>query len=272
MEFVTRRARGALAGFVDVLWFYDGPVQPHKMERLLPDGSMELVVNLADDEVRAYDCRDHTRYERLAGGVLVGPRSDFFVIDTAQQQTVFGIHFRPGGAFPFLRMPAGELHGQQISLGDAWGGFAVEFRERLLAAPTVEARFDLAEMALLRRLAKPLEFHPAVAFALREFQSAPHHTVADLCESTGLSSRHFIQLFRRQVGMPPKMYSRVRRFQSAIRRIAAAGEIDWADIALACGYFDQPHLIHDFRAIAGLSPGEYLALRTQHLNHVPIPD
>jgi hypothetical protein len=71
--------------------------------------------------------------------------------------------------------------------------------------------------------------------------------------------------------MTPKRFCRVRRFQAVLRRIPACA-IDWAEIALAGGYFDQPHLIHDFRAISGLSPVEYAALRTPHLNHVPIPE
>jgi AraC-like DNA-binding protein len=271
MAYRVRKARGVLAGFVDLLWFYEGPAQPHKMERLLPDGSMELVINLADDEVRVYDRRDQTQYERLSGGVPIGPHSDFFVIDTAEQQCVAGVHFHPGGAFPFLRLPAGELHGLHVSLSDVWGGFAGEVRERLMAVPSVEARFDMLESALLRQLARPLARHPAVGFALREFRGAAQGAVTVVRAETGLSERRFIELFRQQVGLPPKLYCRVRRFQSAIRRVAKeGGAIDWAGVALDCGYFDQAHLIHDFRAISGLSPGEYAGLRTQHLNHVPI--
>jgi AraC-like DNA-binding protein len=260
-----------LAGFVDLLWFYEGPARPHKMERLLPDGSVELVINLADDEVRVYDRLDQRRYERLPGAVLIGPHSDFFVIDTAEQQCVAGVHFRPGGAFPFLQLPAAELHGLHVSLGDVWGGFAAEIRERLIAAPSAETRFELLESALLHKLAGPPALHRAVAFALCELDAAPRRTIAEVRDQTGMSERCFIELFRRQVGLAPKLYSRVRRFQSAIRRIPMGCPVDWVDLALACGYFDQAHLIHDFRAISGISPGEYAALRTEHLNHVPIP-
>jgi transcriptional regulator GlxA family with amidase domain len=128
----------------------------------------------------------------------------------------------------------------------------------------------LLETALLRQLAKPLAWHPAVAYALREFRGADRSPVAAVREQTGLSERRFIELFRQQVGLAPKLYCRVRRFQSAIRRIPIGRAVDWADVALACGYFDQAHLIHDFRAISGLSPGEYADLRTEHLNHVPL--
>lgn len=236
----------------------------------MPDGSMELVINLADDEVRVYDRRDHTRFERLPGGVLIGPHSDFFVIDTAEQQRVAGVHFHPGGAYPFLPLPAGELHGLHVSLADVWGPLAGELRERLISAPSMDARFDVLESALLRRLAQARAGHPAVEFALRELHVSPRRKIADVRDRTGVSERRFIELFRRQVGLAPKLYSRVRRFQAALRRIPAGTGVNWADVALACGYADQAHLIHEFRSISGLSPGEYAGLRTQHLNHVPI--
>jgi AraC-like DNA-binding protein len=269
MEFRTRKPCASLAGFVDLLWYWDGPRRPHSYERLLPDGSMELVVNLYDDEIRSYDQRDFRTYQRLEPAVLVGPHSEYFVLDTTQQVRVLGVHFRPGGAFPFLRAPADELHGLHVSLADLWGGFARALRERLLSAPTVDAQFDLMEAALNARIARPLEHHRAVAFALREFQCGSQ-SVADVIEIAGISTRRFIELFKQQVGLAPKQYCRVQRFQRVIRGLPRGAAIDWADVALANGYFDQSHLINDFRAIAGMPPGEYAVRRTDHLNHVPM--
>lgn len=270
MRHLLRRPKGALQGFVDLLWFYEGHAHSHAMERLLPEGGMELVINLSEDEIRVYNPRDTSRFERLDGGVLVGAHSEFFVIDTSSQQSVMGVHFRPGGAFPFVALPADELHGLQVSLRDLWGGFACELRERLLAIDDPAARLDLLEAALLSRLARPLAHHPAVGFALRELHGAACRSVGDITQETGLSARRFIQLFRQQVGMAPKLFSRVRRFQHVIRHLPPAGAVDWADVAAGAGYFDQAHLIHDFRALSGISPGTYAALRTEHTNHVPL--
>jgi AraC-like DNA-binding protein len=253
-----------------VLWFYEGLPRPHAKERLLPDGSMELVINLREDETRIWDRRDLAQYERLDGAVLVGPHSEYFVIDTAEQQCVLGVHFRPGGGFPFLEMPADEIHGRQVSLSDLWGGFARELRERLLAVEGVKARFDLLESALLRQAQRRLGFHPAVHYAIREFGAPRQTTVAEVVEQTGLSARRFIEVFRTQVGMSPKQYSRVRRFQRVVQSLGMEPDVDWCGVALDAGYCDQSHLIHEFRAISGISPGVWAGLRTEHRNHVPI--
>src|SRR5450432_3158480 len=232
---------------------------------------MELVINLSEDEVRVYDRLDHRKFEKLRGATLVGPHSDFFVIDTAEQRNVMGVHFKPGGAFPFLPLPVDELHGLHISLEDVWGRWASELRERLLEATSLADRFRILEEALLARIWRPLERHRAVAFALGQWGGGPKtRTVGDVTEETGLSARRFIEVFRRQVGLTPKLFCRVRRFQEVVQRVPMGQRVDWADVALSCGYFDQAHFIHDFRAFSGLSPTSYAELKTGHTNHVPI--
>jgi AraC-like DNA-binding protein len=78
--------------------------------------------------------------------------------------------------------------------------------------------------------------------------------VAAVTDRIGLSSRRFIELFRRQVGLTPKVFCRVRRFQHVLRTIHREKDIEWAQIALECGYYDQPHFIHDFQSFSGLTP------------------
>jgi len=265
--------RPPLSHFVDVLLHYDGYQQPHDKERLLPDGSMELVINLREEKVRMYDRQNIGQCQTFPGSIVIGAQSEFFVIDTAEQAAVIGVHFKPGGAFPFFKLPAGELHNEYVALETLWGRDAKDLRERLLEAPTADAKFGVLEQYLWKRVAKPLERHPAVGFALREFQGAAGaRTVADVSGQIGFSARHFIQVFADEVGMTPKLFCRVQRFQETVRRIGMGQRVGWAGMALDCGYFDQAHFIHDFRAFSGLNPSAYAAQRTEHLNHVPILD
>ena len=66
------------------------------------------------------------------------------------------------------------------------------------------------------------------------------------------------------------MFDRVSRFQRVVQIAHGTDEIDWADLALDCGYYDQAHFIHEFQAFAGITPSVYLESRTEHLNHVPM--
>ncbi len=265
--------RPPLADFVETLWLYEGDPPLHTKERRLPTGTMELVINLRDNALHVSDWQRPDQFQRFRGSLLCGAYAECFVIDTASLASVIGVQFRPGGAFPFVRMPAGELHNTHVSLDTLWGTSASDLREQLLAAATPEARFRLLEQSLLAQVARPLAGHPAVACALQAFQQVPHlRTIADVSGQIGLSQRRFIDVFREAVGLTPKQFCRVRRFQHALRLIEQGQHVEWTALALTCGYYDQAHFIHDFQAFAGLTPTAYLARRSEHRNHVPLRD
>src|SRR5262249_20396973 len=261
-----------LSQFVELFWHYTGVPQPHNRERLLPDGSEELVINLRENHFRVYDSDHQDDFKNFHGVLVCGPHSNFFVIDTPSQAEVIGIHFKPGGAFPFFKFPVDELQNQHVGLDALWGARATELRERVLGAPTPKARLEVLEGFLLAQALRGLERHPAIGFALREFQKPEAPAVGAVADQIGLSSRRFIQLFSQEVGLAPKLFCRVRRFQQVLRLVHTGCDADWTDIALSCGYFDQAHFIHDFKEFSGINPTTYLAAKTDHLNHVPIHD
>jgi transcriptional regulator GlxA family with amidase domain len=90
-------------------------------------------------------------------------------------------------------------------------------------------------------------------------------------DETGYSHRRFVALFRGAVGLPPKLYCRILRFQAALHLLATPPPLPLAEVALAAGYSDQPHLNREFRELAGVSPGEYRAAAPTSLLHVPLP-
>ncbi|HKD73888.1 MAG TPA: DUF6597 domain-containing transcriptional factor, partial [Ktedonobacterales bacterium] len=238
-----------LADFIDMFWWYDDYSLPYGRERLLPTGTVELVINLKDETMRIYDRHDLTRYHRFRGPLICGPHARFFHIDAEQQSSIIGIHFKAGGAFPFFGVPIGELQDTHLALETLWGDAAHELRGRLCAAATPEAKFHILEQALLRRSSHALTRHPAITYALRVLRDHPQqHTIASVVDDIGLSARRFIQLFSAEVGLTPKLFHRVSRFQAALRHIKTGQRIEWADLAWQYGYWDQAHLIHDFQA------------------------
>jgi AraC-like DNA-binding protein len=268
MDYCTFRPALPLSAFVDLFWLRTGYAQPHPKERLLPDGTTELVINLAEDSFRVYEREQTDRYTLFPGYMVSGVHSKFTVIDTAQQAVVIGVHFRPGGAFPFFGFPAHELRDSRVPLDALWGTTAALLREQLLEAPTSQAKFQILEQVLLTQLTQPLARHPAVNFALGQLPVSQN--VAHIAEQVGLSTRRFGQLFNEQVGLTPKLFWRIRRFQQVVYCLKDGVAVDWSRLALDCGYFDQSHFIHDFQAFSGLNPTVYLNSQTPHLNHLPV--
>ena len=129
----------------------------------------------------------------------------------------------------------------------------------MAAAPTHAARFRVLEELLLGRLVRaPAAGHVAVRLAVRALDSARGPlSIRAVAERIGISQRRFVQLFRAEVGLAPKVFSRIRRFQDVLAATETAPEVDWSRVALDCGFYDQAHLVRDFRALAGLTPTAY---------------
>ena len=256
MPFAHRIVRESLSPYVETLWLSEGYTQSHRRERVLPTGRMDLVIPLDDANET---------------GQLSGAHSTAFVLDTSKPLSVIGVRFKPGGGAAFIGLPAGELQDQSVALDDLWCGGAPRLRDALFEATDPQAKLHALEQFLLARLTR--RQRSAVDYALAQFQHAPGATsVGQIVGRTGLSPRRFIAAFRDRVGLTPKLFVRLCRFRRLIDALQGQAEVDWADAAVAGGYFDQSHLIRDFHEFTGMRPAVYLRNRTGSLNHVRCPD
>ncbi len=263
MIYLSRVPAPPLDDFVDYLWtIRDAP--EHERERILPAGTLELVINLKDDTIRIYDSVHGEACTRFSGAVVSGAYAKSFVVDTREHASMIGVHFKPGGAFPFLGMPPSELASAHVDLGALWGNGAVELRERLCDLEDASAHFDVIERALLARLRCSVRRRGAVSFAL-DHLLRPGTAIREVAQRVGLSHRRLNEVFTAEVGMTPKLFARVQRFRRALVLAQRMKEPDWAALALACRYYDQSHLIRDFVTFAGLTPRDYLSRRSDQV-------
>jgi AraC-like DNA-binding protein len=274
MEYVGRLPSPPLDAFIERIWYCSDTPQ-HVREHVLPGGgALDLVVNLAENEIRTYDLADPESARAHSGTVILGTRTRGYLCDPRQRASVVGVHFRPGCAFPFLGISPSELVDAHAPLDELWGCDGRNLREQLLEADTPSERFRLLETALLRRLRRARPGHPAARAALAAFRAGGDSvSVADVATLVGLSRRRFIEVFETEVGLTPKLYTRLQRFHRVKQRIATlGGPPSWAAFAIDCGYFDQSHMIRDFVEFSGMSPTSYLrgeteATRFDHLVH-----
>jgi AraC-like DNA-binding protein len=257
-----------LSKFVENFWLVEGYEAQHKTESILPTGTLELAINFRQNELRFYDAERPEKRSRFSGAVVSGAHGRAFTPDTEEEAFVIGVHFKPGGAFPFLGHPAGDLADTHVDLETLWGPSARRLWERLSEARTSAERFRLLQEALLSRLCHGVEQHYAVSAALELFgknQVGP--TVREAAKYLGLSQRRFIQVFKAEVGMTPKLFSRIQRFQQTRTFIQQNPPPNWAFLASDFGYFDQSHLIREFLEFSGLSPTDYLNRHRTFLEH-----
>ena len=263
---MNRLPRPELAPFVTQLWASQSDGTPGARELVLPTGAMHLVLRL-DEPLRLYDEPSRGAPCRVVGHAIIGgARASSYVRDISRPSASVGAQLRPGAAELLLGVPAIELAEHHTRLDDVWGRFADELRAQLAEAPDPAARLARFEAALLARLPRVRGVHPAVAHALQRFRAGSE--VGAVVDEVGYSHRRFIALFEHAVGLTPKRYCRVQRLQRAIAQLPGH---PLGEVALNAGFSDQAHLNREFRALVGLSPGDYRARAPVAPLHVPLP-
>lgn len=232
----------------------------------MPSGRAHIMVNLAEDEFRTYEGAGSECVRRYRGAVLAGPHARATVIDTTEQNWLTAVEFRVGGAGRFFSTPMSEACDQVVSLQNLWGLEGTLIRERLLEASTRRAKFQVLEEMLLQCLAPKQD--PAISCAIAFLQRGV--PVAEVVCRLGLLPKTFVRRFSNQVGITPKRFARVRRLQRVLRSLRNSAEVDWCALAAEHGYYDQAHLVHEFRELADITPSGYKPQSSQRNNHVPI--
>ncbi len=278
MEYHRQAPAPDLAQLVDYYWYFHGLDAGHSREHVIPDGTVELIIDLRDEPRRLYDREARARHRTFRASWVSGPQSGHIVIDVRAGASMIGAHFRPGGAGPILGLPAEAITDNVVELADLWSGGSAsqELRERLLGARGPAAKFKILEEFLRRRLGRALaaRWNPhRVAAAVHRLASARGAgSISGLAGTLGISHKHFIDEFRRAVGLTPKRFAQICRFHGVLTTIRARRAIEWADVAVQCGYYDQAHFIRDFHTYAGLNPTEFLARTVDDPKFIPVED
>jgi AraC-like DNA-binding protein len=245
----------ALCGLVELLWETQGTTT-EPQDRHYPNGTFELLVNLMGNRYRLIEPHGAANF---ATTWLVGQQLGPIVTTQPDRHHVLGIRLRPAGAYALLAAPLRVVTGLVVELEDLVGAAVGELVERCRDAPSVAARFTVATRWLAARLASRPAVDPAIAWAAAEIEAHEGSVaIAELRRETGLSKARLSARFREQIGLTPKHYARVVRFRHALERLER-GEAPLADVALAAGYYDQPHFNAELRALTGLTPREVAA-------------
>jgi hypothetical protein len=157
MLYRLRTPRPPLSYFVENLWFYRDLEVDHTKEKLLPDASVELIIDLGEGPKKLYDRRDLSRSIGYNRCWISGMQRQYIVIGAEAGGSMMGAHFRTGGAAPFFGFPISELSGNVVELDLIWKREILTLRERLLEAEDIEAKFDLLENYLLTRARSRLD-------------------------------------------------------------------------------------------------------------------
>jgi AraC-like DNA-binding protein len=235
---------------------------------MIPSGSMHLVFRLSEQPICIFKALEDIQGEVFPNGAVAGMRSAYYIKDVAHNACTIGVGLRPGACQALFGVPANEIAHRHVAVEDLCGKEALLLVERLEELNGLDRRLSLLESFLTSRAPCVSVIHPAIAHALNRLSRTSD--VGSVVAETGFSHRHFVQLFRQTVGINPRVYTRLLRFQKTLRKGVDKTAGRWIDIALEAGYADQAHFNREFRELAGISPSEYLLNRYGKSHHVRV--
>nr|WP_241026990.1 AraC family transcriptional regulator [Variovorax sp. RKNM96] len=263
--------------FVKLLWASspDGvPTErPGAREHVLPTGGMHLVFRLSGPPLKLFGGPDDMRGQTCDYAIVGGARAASYMRDVSVATRSVGAQLQPGAARALLGAPEDALASQHTPLDALWGARQTDAAlEQVHAAGGLERQLAVFEALLTQRVIDSLSaglrgLHPAIASTLGPL-ARENPSIAGLVTRSGYSHRRFIALFRSAIGLSPKEYARVMRFDRALT-LAADPAQSWAEIALTAGYSDQAHLSREFSALAGMSPQAWRRTGATSPRHVP---
>lgn len=257
--------------FVESFFYYTGYTPEHTIERFLPDGNVQIIFELTDNAKFIYDNDSLKAIQSCKKVWFSGFRTRPITIPSGRKSEMIIVNFQKGKAFPFLNEPMSGLTNYVVDAELVIKNNILDLRERLRDAKTIMQKFYLLEQNLLQHYRSRLQENACVDYAIAKISALPHSgSLSTISDKAGYSQKHLIKLFKDHVGVTLKGFLKIVRFQKAIEAVEQQKQINWAAVAVDCGFYDQSHFIADFRAFSGFTPTEYLKQRGETLNYIPV--
>lgn len=273
MIFETHIPTFPLNQFVESFIYYKDYNPIHTVDRFLPDGNVNVVIDLTDYPKFIYDNNTLKEIQCCKNVWFSGIRNNYITIPSGRDSEMFIINFHKGKAYPFVEMPLTELTDYVVDGELVMTSEILNMRETLLSLLFVKQKFLFAENHLLKMFGHKLVLNPFVDYSVNQILNMPSQmSIQRISEKVGFSQKHFIKIFKEHVGMTPKSFLKIIRFQKAIEEIEQSKPSNWTSVAFESGYYDQAHFINDFRTFSGFTPTEFLKTKSEYTNYIAIEE
>lgn len=271
MEFKIHVPKAPLSNYIGSFTYFKGYDPAHTIEKLLPDGKVNIIIELDEYDRYTFDRDTLEKQKKCIRAWVSGMHQRFIAFSSLRKSSLFVIQFNAGGSFPFLQTPLHALTNLVVDAELILGNSILELREKLMDAKSIPEKFKMAEQWLVQRARYSPLPESVVQYAVKSIQANPSQIILkEIVEKTGYSHKQFIHIFKKQLGLTPKFYQRIIRFNKALEEINAHNAIDWSRISYDCGYYDQAHFIHEFKKFSGFNPSEYLKENRDMLHYLPV--
>ena len=250
---------GTLAPYIKRYWAIENVLDKDEIciQRIIPTGLPELLLYFTSRP------KILTNNRHLSdNSALYGQQNDFYDLELTGNVSVFSIVFQPQGLMHFFNFPLNEICNRNVSLKDIDGQAGRDLEEKMNEAITFQQRVNVVEtylFDLLKNNFADFEFKRINHISELIKQTHGNININQMASAACLSRKQFERVFSNQIGISPKQYLRIIRFQSAIFHKQQNNNMNMIELTYKSGYFDQSHFIADFKSLCGMTPKQYFA-------------
>ncbi len=264
-EFYTFFPSPPLNRWIQFIWVSRGKGDTTK-SKVLPNGAIELIINFGDQQktLNKQTLQIENYYKHFW---IAGLQNEPIIIQSETDTNLVGIRFCPGGAYPFFKFPIIELSDKVLE-ADWLKTELGDLRDEISDYSDLNRVVYVVQKYLFKKLDEKFLLNPAVSFFIDKISvSSEESHINGFINKTGYTHKHFIALFKKQVGTTPKNLQRIIRFQKIIQSIKNNPGSNWVDLLYEFSWCDPSHFVNDFKKLSGILPEQYLALKTFDENH-----
>ncbi|MFK5856626.1 MAG: helix-turn-helix domain-containing protein [Bacteroidota bacterium] len=223
--------------------------------RVLPDGSTSIIFNIGG-EIRITDSNGNKK--TYTDNLIIGAQKKYIVLQTIKQTNIIGIKFKQGEAFHFFNIPMAQFTDGIANLSDVLTDENNTLGKGLINASTEDEVARILDYYFFINVEAQTSASVVVKSVINKVQASESPVlIKDICETENISNKHLISLFNKKVGLSPKLLYRINKFTKVIELLQVKTNVNWPQIAYECNYYDQAHLINEFKNFSGLLPSEY---------------
>ena len=243
---------------IESIFYLKDFIPDHSIERIVPTGNVFMIFELDNIPRKTFDNETLKPLKTFSKVWVSGAHRNFISISAHQNSEMLVVQFKPTGAFPFLHCPLHEINDKVVAAKEIFGKRILELRDEILAAETPQAKFKLVSTWLENRFDSKREVPEYLLAFIELIEKEYHSNLKKIIGSYPATQKQLIEHFKKYVGLTPKYYHRILRFNDILKQISTKEKISWSDITYSCDYSDQSHFIKEFFHFSGFNPQEFI--------------
>jgi len=258
MIFETHTLKAPLVKYIESIFHYKDFIPEHSIERVVSTGHIFIIIELDGFTRNTFDNDTLKPNNTFTKVWISGMHKNYISISAHKKSEMFVIQFKPFGAYPFFHFPIQNLNEKLVPAEEIFGNEILKLREEILVKETSDEKFIVAEKWLDDRFHQNKTPPSELLTVLEKLQTESVANYSQIIENYSKTKKHLIDQFKKYIGLTPKYYQRILRFNEILQQIHKSEKIEWAQIAYQCEYADQSHFIKEFKHFSGFNPQKFI--------------